>query len=124
MIPGGTPVPYYIFIMSFAYQGYNGYMQGSYLTRVQQFPQEWLSHPCFMVGFVMFFLGMIINVHSDHLLRNLRKPGETGYKIPRGGMFEYVSGANFLGEIIEWAGFAVACWSLPAFAFAAIPRAC
>ena len=27
-------------------------------------------------------------------------------------MFEYVSGANFFGEILEWTGFAVACWSL------------
>lgn len=35
-----------------------------------------------------------------------------------GGLFTYVSGANFLGEIIEWIGFALACWSLPALAFA------
>ena len=65
----------------------------------------------------MFFLGMAINIHSDHILRNLRKPGEKGYKIPRGGMFDYVSGANFFGEILEWAGFAVATWSVPGLAF-------
>lgn len=35
-----------------------------------------------------------------------------------GGLFAYVSGANFLGEIIEWIGFALASWSLPALAFA------
>ena len=35
-----------------------------------------------------------------------------------GGMFEWVSCANFLGEIVEWTGFAVACWSLPAAVFA------
>lgn len=35
-----------------------------------------------------------------------------------GGMFTYVSGANFFGEIIEWSGFALACWSLPSLAFA------
>ena len=34
-----------------------------------------------------------------------------------GGMFTYVSGANFFGEIVEWAGFAIACWSLPSLAF-------
>ena len=27
---------------------------------------------------------MAINIHSDSILRNLRKPGETTYKIPRG----------------------------------------
>ena len=33
-------------------------------------------------------------------------------------MFEFVSGANFFGEIVEWSGFAVASWSFPALAFA------
>ena len=46
---------------------------------------------------------------SDQLLVNLRKPGETGYKIPVGGLFDYVTGANFFGEIVEWTGFALAC---------------
>ena len=32
----------------------------------------------------MFLSGMAINIHSDHILRNLRKPGEKGYKIPKG----------------------------------------
>ncbi|RYG55129.1 hypothetical protein EON66_06025 [archaeon] len=36
----------------------------------------------------------------------------------QGGLFELVSGANFFGEILEWAGFALAAWSLPTFAFA------
>ena len=27
-------------------------------------------------------------------------------------------GANYFGEIVEWAGFAIAAWSLPALAFA------
>ncbi|KAK2567432.1 3-oxo-5-alpha-steroid 4-dehydrogenase 1, partial [Acropora cervicornis] len=35
-----------------------------------------------------------------------------------GGVFTYVSGANFFGEIVEWSGFALACWSLPSLAFA------
>ena len=37
-------------------------------------------------GCVMFVCGMTINIHSDHILRNLRKPGETGYKIPKGNI--------------------------------------
>lgn len=35
-----------------------------------------------------------------------------------GGMFNYVSGANFFGEILEWWGFFVLCPSLPSLAFA------
>ncbi len=37
-----------------------------------------------------------------------------------GGMFEYVSGANFFGEIVEWTGYSIAAWSLPGFTFAAL----
>ena len=33
-------------------------------------------------------------------------------------MFTFVSGANFFGEIAEWSGFALACWSLPSLSFA------
>ncbi len=82
------------------------------------YPAGYTSTPRFMCGVSLFFLGMAINIHSDSILINLRKPGETGYKIPTGGMFEFVSGANFFGEIVEWTGFAIACWSLPATAFA------
>ena len=35
-----------------------------------------------------------------------------------GGLFEYVSGANYFGETVEWIGFAIACWNLPAAMFA------
>ncbi|KAK1880695.1 3-oxo-5-alpha-steroid 4-dehydrogenase 1 [Dissostichus eleginoides] len=69
-------------------------------------------------GSVLWLVGWLVNMHSDHILRNLRKPGETGYKIPTGGLFEYVSGANFLGEITEWAGFALAGYSVHSTAFA------
>ena len=35
-----------------------------------------------------------------------------------GGMFEYVSGANYFGECVEWTGYAIACWSWPGTVFA------
>src|SRR6516165_3087178 len=39
----------------------------------------------FLVGSVLFLAGLVLNVHSDQLLRRLRAPGETGYKVPVGG---------------------------------------
>ena len=58
-------------------------------------------------------------VAADVTLVKLRKPGESGYKIPRGGLFEYVSAANYFSEIVEWVGYAIASGgSLPAIAFA------
>ena len=50
---------------------------------------------------------MFINIQSDRILRSLRKEGETGYKIPHGGMFRFVSSPNYMGEITEWIGYAM-----------------
>ncbi|KAM8966987.1 3-oxo-5-alpha-steroid 4-dehydrogenase 1 [Pelodytes ibericus] len=118
LIRGGKPTPFISFALAFIFCCYNGYLQSSYLCRHTAFSAEWVQDPRFIAGIAMFFSGMFINIYSDHILRNLRKPGETGYKIPRGGLFEYVSGANFFGEIVEWSGYAIAGWSLPAAAFA------
>jgi 3-oxo-5-alpha-steroid 4-dehydrogenase 1 len=41
-------------------------------------------------------------MRCDLTLINLRKPGESGYKVPRGGMFELVSAGNYASEILEW----------------------
>ncbi len=38
----------------------------------------------FDAGVFLFVVGMIINIHSDYILRSLRKPGETIYRIPHG----------------------------------------
>ena len=62
-------------------------------------------------------VGFAICFHADRVLRHLRKPGETGYKIPHGGFYRWVSSPNYLGEIIEWTGFAVMTWNLPGLAF-------
>ncbi|XP_030596845.1 3-oxo-5-alpha-steroid 4-dehydrogenase 1 [Archocentrus centrarchus] len=118
LIRGGKPTPLASFALAFVFCSYNGFMQIRYLSHYAEYPTNWVTHPCFLVGSVLWFVGWIMNVQSDHILRNLRKPGETGYKIPKGGMFEYVSGANFLGEITEWAGFALAGHSVHSAAFA------
>jgi steroid 5-alpha reductase family enzyme len=73
----------------------------------------------FLGGLLLFTLGFALNLHSDHVLRSLRAPGETGYKIPFGGGFNYVSAPNYLGEVLEWVGFALAAQTLAAWAFAA-----
>jgi 3-oxo-5-alpha-steroid 4-dehydrogenase 1 len=70
------------------------------------------------LGALLFFAGLAINLHADTVLLNLRKPGETGYAIPHGGLYKWVSCPNYLGELLEWTGFAIAAWTFPAFAFA------
>ncbi|XP_047220836.1 3-oxo-5-alpha-steroid 4-dehydrogenase 2-like isoform X2 [Girardinichthys multiradiatus] len=118
LLTRGRPVPLKIIFSSIVFCSLNGFLQGHYLLHCAQFQHTWLRNTRLFAGVLVFSIGLTINIHSDHVLRNLRKPGEYVYKIPRGGMFEFVSGANFFGEITEWCGYALAAWSLPAFAFA------
>ena len=59
-------------------------MQGRYLTHYLHYEMSWFYDPRFLAGHVVFLAGMAINVHSDAILRSLRKPGDTSYKIPHG----------------------------------------
>ncbi|XP_034854803.1 3-oxo-5-alpha-steroid 4-dehydrogenase 1 isoform X1 [Mirounga leonina] len=118
LIRGGKPMPLYTFVLAFVFCIYNGYLQSRYLSQYAVYADDWVTDPRFLVGFCLWLIGMLINIHSDHILRNLRKPGETGYKIPRGGFFEYVTAANYFGEVVEWCGYSLASWSLQGGAFA------
>ncbi|XP_039902000.1 3-oxo-5-alpha-steroid 4-dehydrogenase 2-like isoform X2 [Simochromis diagramma] len=126
----GRPIPLIIIVYAVIFCSLNGFLQGHFLLHCARFEDTWLTRARLTAGIVVFALGMIINIHSDYILRGLRKPGEVIYRVPHGGMFEFVSGANFFGEIVEWCGYAVAVWSLPAFAFTFFticsigPRAC
>ncbi|KAK5873304.1 hypothetical protein PBY51_018355 [Eleginops maclovinus] len=114
----GQPVPLDIVVSTSVFCALNGFLQGHSLLHCAHYEHDVMMLVRIAAGFLLFLLGMIINIHSDHILRKLRRPGEIVYRIPQGGLFELVSGANFLGEIVEWIGFAVAAWSFPAFAFA------
>jgi 3-oxo-5-alpha-steroid 4-dehydrogenase 1 len=60
----------------------------------------------------------VLHVQSDRIIRNLRNPGDKTYRIPEGGMFRWVSSPHYLGEIIQWTGWAILTWSLAGAAFA------
>uniref|UniRef100_A0A3P9MQ02 3-oxo-5alpha-steroid 4-dehydrogenase (NADP(+)) n=1 Tax=Oryzias latipes TaxID=8090 RepID=A0A3P9MQ02_ORYLA len=114
----GRPVPLHIIVFSATFCGLNGVLQGHHLLHCAHFDHTWMTRTRLAAGCFLFLVGLSINVHSDFILRGLRKPGEHVYRIPRGGLFELVSGANFLGEILEWCGYAIAAGTLPAFAWA------
>ncbi len=96
--------------------GLNGYYL-AFLASPTDYDFSWLTNTTTIVGFVLFISGMIINMKADSILINLRKPGESGYKIPQGFLFKYISSPNLFGEIIEWTGFALMAWNLPALTF-------
>ena len=115
----GKKMPLAIVFMAIFFNLINGFMNGYYLGNFSgHYTIAWFADPRFILGIMVFFTGMFINMNADNILIHLRKPGETGYVIPRGGFFRYVSCPNHFGEIVEWFGFALMTWSSPALAFA------
>lgn len=114
----GKTKPVAAVMTGFIFNSLNGFGVAYGLGHVSNhLTPEWLTSPNFIVGVLLMVTGFYICYQSDAILRNLRKPGETGYKIPTGGFYKWVSSPNYLGEIIEWSGFAILCWNLPALAF-------
>ncbi len=96
----------------------NATMNASWISELGSYPRDWVVGPRFLVGVALFAFGMAVNLDADRRLFALRKPGDTQYAIPRGGLFEWSSCPNYLGEIVEWTGWAIASWSLGGAAFA------
>lgn len=94
--------------------GLNGYYMGIYFDGQELTPLVTFR---FGLGLFLFLSGMLINMRSDYRLISLRKTATNGYKIPRGWLFEFISCPNYFGEIIEWIGFAIIAWNLPALSF-------
>lgn len=123
-------MPVSIALGALAFNLCNGYLNGRWLTVFgPELPADWLVSWPFIAGVLLFCAGFAINFHADEVLLRLRKPGETGYRIPHGGLYRWITCPNYLGEILEWVGFALATWSLPALVFAVwtaanlVPRA-
>lgn len=113
-------MPLFIVLNAIIFNVVNAGLNGYYLAELapaEDYNLSWLTSVSFISGLFIFTTGVIINLKSDSILINLRKPGETGYKIPEGFLFKYISSPNLFGEIIEWAGFALMAWNLPAFTF-------
>lgn len=121
LIKGKNKMPFSIILSGVIFNLINAYMIGGwffYINPPRVYPLSWLWSPLFILGTIIFFIGMIINIHSDSIIRNLRKPGDNRHYIPQGGLFKYVTSANYFGEFTEWVGFAILSWSLPGAIFA------
>jgi 3-oxo-5-alpha-steroid 4-dehydrogenase 1 len=114
----GKTIPVAIVLGAVFFNAVNGSTNGYYLGTLADYSDTWLTDPRFLIGGALFIIGAGINLWADEQLLHLRKPGETGYKIPKGGLFNYISCPNHFGEMIQWTGFAIMCWNLPALAFA------
>jgi protein-S-isoprenylcysteine O-methyltransferase Ste14 len=111
-------MPVLVALLAIAFNCLNAYINARWISHFGAYPASWLSGTAFTAGTVLFLGGWLINQHADRVLIGLRKPGETGYGIPEGGLYRWVSSPNYLGEILTWVGWAVASWSVAGLAFA------
>ena len=79
---------------------------------------DWLTDWRFAMGAAFFGLGFAVNVDSCNRLLRLRRENQGDYSIPRGGLFRWVSCPNYLGEMVEWIGWALLTWNPAGLAFA------
>lgn len=108
-------------IMALVFNTTNAYLNAwSIASHASRYNDAWLSSPQLLTGLVVFFAGMALNKISDQQLARLsRNKGSSGtYQIPHGGFFRWVSCPNYLGEIIQWTGWAIATWALAGWIFA------
>lgn len=118
--PNNKKMPIVLMFSALSFQIINTYFQASWIyiySPKNMYSEGYLQSPNFIIGLIVFMLGTFINRQSDTILRSLRKPGETGYKIPYGGMYRWVSCPNYLGEITIWLGWAIMLNSIVGVAF-------
>lgn len=106
-------MPLVITFSSIFFNLINGSVNGTFLAK------GWfIESPVLVVaGLAIFAVGMYINLKSDHILINLRKPGDKGYYIPKGFLFDRISTPNLFGEMIEWFGFFLVAPGWGSFSF-------
>ncbi|NUO00290.1 MAG: DUF1295 domain-containing protein, partial [Saprospiraceae bacterium] len=117
MRTAGKRMPVIIVASAMSFNLVNGFLLGYCFANLSNYGPDWWTDARFLVGLTLFGSGLALNWYSDNQLISLRKPGSTGYTIPQGGMFRWVSCPNLLGEMVEWTGFALMTWCLPSFAF-------
>lgn len=117
----GRKMPWSIVLMALVFNTTNGYLNGwSIASQADKYGDAWITSPQFMLGVLVFFAGMALNKVSDRQLRHLRQTagGKGDYQVPHGLAYRWVSCPNYLGEIIQWTGWAIAVWSLAGWVFA------
>lgn len=122
LMTGKSRMPVAIMAMGIVFNVLNGMMQGGGLFWFNDsvpvgIGAGYLLQPNALLGIILFLVGMGINLHSDHVIRHLRKPGDTRHYLPQKGMYKYVTSANYFGELVEWMGFAVLTASPAAWVF-------
>jgi steroid 5-alpha reductase family enzyme len=114
-------MPLSVVFFGIVFNVFNTYIQGRWiftLSSETEYTTGWAKDPRFLLGILMFYGGLVLNRRAERTFRLLRKVRGVDYEIPQKGLFRWISCPNYLGEIIQWFGWAIAAWALPGLLFA------
>jgi 3-oxo-5-alpha-steroid 4-dehydrogenase 1 len=113
------PMPVVVLGSGACFNVVNAYLNGRWLFTLSPVrPVAWLTSAPFLIGVCLFAAGFLTHVLADRELRRLRGQSGGAYVVPQGPLFRLVSCPNYLGEMIEWTGWAIATLSWPGLVFA------
>ena len=111
-------IPIKVVVLGFLFNSMNGYLNARAVSELMTYDQSWMWDLRMWLGLALFLGGFSLNLYSDRLLAKLKQGRHMhGYQLANRGPFKLVSCPNYLGEIIEWAGWAIATWTLAGLAF-------
>lgn len=90
LLKGKSRMPVAIMAMGIVFNLLNGMMQAGglfYFAPEGLYADGWayLLKPHALLGIILFFAGMFVNLHSDYVIRHLRRPGDTKHYLPGKG---------------------------------------
>ncbi len=101
-------MPVLVVLMAIVFNTVNAWLNGyHFVLHGDWYDQNWLLRVTTIMGMLLFVTGYWITKKSDKILRDLRGDGTTGYKVPRGFLYEFVSCPNYFGEVVQWIGWAM-----------------
>lgn len=110
-------MPFFIAMSGLGFNLLNGTINALWLMQIKEYSIAEFYSFHFIIGVVIFILGFAIHFYCDHIMR-LYKKNNSSYIVPQQFPHTLVAAPNYLGEIIQWIGWAIATWSLAGVAFA------
>ncbi len=97
-----------VVLMAVVFNTANAFLNGFFLVEhAERYDITWLIQPNSLVGLLLFITGFVMTKRSDQMLARLRDESETGYQVPQGFLYRWVSCPNYLGESVQWLGWAL-----------------
>ena len=117
-LKSSRPMPVLVMLMAVAFNLVNAGLNGWHFVRHSDwYDADWLQQPVFIAGGLLFAAGYLVAKRADATLAGLRQAPGDGYRVPTGPLYRWVSCPNYLGESVQWLGWALMTQAPAAWVF-------